>query len=290
MKKILLLTTILLFVLFVNTSCSRNVNVTTAGTLSTLLASEEDTTITNLTVTGSIDTRDFKFIRDKMTKLTVLNIKEVTIQAYNGTDGTSTLTNSYPANGIPEFAFSRYNGNGKETLTSIVLPDFVKSIGNYAFSLCYGLKSITIPNSVISIGDGAFLGCNFSSLTIGNSVTLIGNSAFSLCFHLTSLELPNSVTSIGDFAFSSCSKLTSLELPKSVISIGVNAFYGCSGLKTIYAYATTPIVLSSGVYSSVNINACTLHVPAGSKAAYQAADQWGDFYIVEMDPSKNATH
>lgn len=272
MKKILLLTTILLFVLFVNTSCTRRVNVTTAGTLRTLLTSEEDAAITNLTVTGSIDTRDFKFIRDKMTKLTVLNIKEATIQAYNGTDGTSPLTNSYPANEIPEFAFVRYN-NGKVlgkalTLKSIVLPDFIRSIGRFAFSLCDGLSSITIPNPVTSIGFGVFSGCiGLTSITFGNSVITIGGRAF------------------GD-----CSKLTSLELPNSVISIGDEAFSYCCGLTTIYVYATTPIVLSSGIYSSVNINACTLHVPAGSKADYQAADQWGDFYIVEMDPSKNATH
>lgn len=274
MKKILLLATILLFVLFVNTSCSRSVNVTTAGTLSSLLTREEYTTITNLTITGNIDTRDFKFLRDKMTKLTVLNIKEATIQAYNGTDGTSTLTNSYPPNEIPDFAFSWLNGKGKETLTSIVLPDFTRSIGNSAFGSCYGLTSITIPNPVKLIGFGAFCCCSgLTSVTIGNSVTSIGDEAFSLC------------------------KLTSIELPNSITIIGYGAFSGCFQLTSIYSYATTPPVLSGvyssvkmDVYSSVNKNACTLHVPAGSKAVYQSADQWGDFYIVEMDPSKKATH
>jgi hypothetical protein len=249
------------------------VDVTTAGTLSTLLTSEEDTTITSLTVTGSIDARDFKFIRDKMTNLTALNIKKVTIQAYNGTDGTSTLNiTSYPANEIPESAFFRCNGTvvGEALkLKSIILPDFVRSIGHFAFSSCNGLTSITIPNPVTSIGSGAFMGCNISKLTIGNSVITIGDNAFSGCTKLTSIELPNSVNLIGHGAFSCCFQLTS-----------------------IYSNATTPPELSgiyssmnTGVFSSVNINACTLHVPAGSKAAYQAAGQWGDFYIVEMTPT-----
>jgi len=50
-------------------------------------------------------------------------------------------------------------------------------------------------------------------------------------------------------------------------------------------YATTPIVLSSGVFYSVNVYVCTLYVPAGSKNAYQAALIWGDFNIVEMAPT-----
>ena len=48
-------------------------------------------------------------------------------------------------------------------LTSI-WPNFVTSIGNYAFSGCSSLTQITIPSSVTSIGDYAFSRC--SSLTL----------------------------------------------------------------------------------------------------------------------------
>lgn len=40
-------------------------------------------------------------------------------------------------------------------LTSVVIPNSVTSIGEYAFASS-GLTSITIPNSVISIGSAAF--------------------------------------------------------------------------------------------------------------------------------------
>ena len=54
------------------------------------------------------------------------------------------------------------------------------SIGDWAFSYCYGLTSVTIGNSVVSIGERAFYYCGgLTSVTIPNSVTSIGYWAFS---------------------------------------------------------------------------------------------------------------
>ena len=53
------------------------------------------------------------------------------------------------------------------------------SIGNDAFSSCFGLTSVTIGNGVTSIGDWAFSSCfGLTSVTIPDSVTSIGNDAF----------------------------------------------------------------------------------------------------------------
>ena len=45
-------------------------------------------------------------------------------------------------------------------MSSIVIPDGVTIIGEYAFSYCSGLTSVTIPDSVTSIGYEAFYGCS----------------------------------------------------------------------------------------------------------------------------------
>ena len=79
---------------------------------------------------------------------------------------------------------------GCSSLTSITIPDSVKSIEGYAFSWCTSLPSIDIPNGVTSIG----------------------GQAFQCCTSLTSVTIPNSVTSIGIYAFEECGKL------KTVIS------------------------------------------------------------------------
>ena len=163
------------------------------------------------------------------------------------------------------------NINGSP-LTNLVIPNSVSSIGQYAFSDCYGLTSVTIPNSVTSIGSNAFYNCSglttvnytgtierwcnilfdnstsnptsyshslningspLTNLVIPNSVTSIGNYAFCGCSCLTSVTIPNSVTSIGSNAFYNCSGLTSVTIPNSVASIGGDAFGYCSGLTSV---------------------------------------------------------
>ena len=85
--------------------------------------------------------------------------------------------------------------------------------------------SVTIPNYITSIGDFAFYKCaGLATITISNSVKDIGNSAFYKCKGLTTIIIPNSVKNIGHNAFQDCSDLTSIAIPNSVTSIGGSAF------------------------------------------------------------------
>ena len=120
------------------------------------------------------------------------------------------------------------------SLSSIVFPDSVTDIGNDAFLRCSSLSNIVISDSVTSIGNGAFLGCSsLSNIVIPDSVTSIGNDAFSDCSSLSSIVIPDSVTDIGNDAFSHCSSLSNIVVPNSVISIGDRAFWDCSFLSNI---------------------------------------------------------
>ena len=114
------------------------------------------------------------------------------------------------------------------SLSEIVIPSSVTSIGDSAFSRCDSLLEIVIPSSVTSIGDSAFYDCySLSEIVIPSSVTSIGKGAFSFCDSLSEIVIPSSVTSIGDWAFSSCDSLSEIVIPSSVTSIGDDAFYNC---------------------------------------------------------------
>ena len=82
------------------------------------------------------------------------------------------------------------NGDSSET-GKLVIPDKidgmpVTAIGYYAFYGCTGLTSVTIPNSVKSIGGSAFQGCSgLLGITIPSSVRIISDFAFQGCKGLT---------------------------------------------------------------------------------------------------------
>ena len=121
-----------------------------------------------------------------------------------------------------------------DSLTNVVIPNNVTSIGNYAFGSCYSLTSIVIPNSVTSISDYTFDTCySLKNVVIPNSVTSIGSDAFQVCYSLTNVVIPNSVTSIDDHAFYSCSSLTNVIIPNGVTLIRASAFYNCYSLTNV---------------------------------------------------------
>ena len=185
-------------------------------------------------------------------------------------------------------------------LKCIEIPNSVTSIGNEAFHLCPALTSIAIPNSVTSIGDLAFHNCSgLESIVIAegnafydsrnNCNAIIETATNTLLFGCQSTVIPNSVTSIGDNAFYNCAGLESIEIPSSVASIGELAFYSCTGLLNVTSQipADKLFEINSSVFASVDFDACTLYVPYGAKAKYQATAGWNKFTnIVELEPTE----
>ena len=151
------------------------------------------------------------------------------------------------------------------SLSEIVIPSSVTSIGDSAFRFCSSLKYISIPKSVIGLNGNPFaewngkLEClspnfvyeddilfnkdksriisfrnqNIESYVIPSSVTSIGDKAFSSCDSLSEIVIPSSVTSIGDSAFYCCRSLSKIVIPSSVTSIGNSAFSYCHSLSEI---------------------------------------------------------
>ncbi len=149
----------------------------------------------------------------------------------------------YPVTSIGNWAFEECC-----EFESIMIPDGVTSIENYAFRYQQSLANITVSggNTVYCDVDGVLFNKSktalirypagkdgFYTYTIPDSVTSIGAGAFYDCDSLTSITIPDSVTNIGEYAFGSCSSLTSITIPDGVTSIGGSAFYYCGSLTSI---------------------------------------------------------
>ena len=118
------------------------------------------------------------------------------------------------------------------SLTDIVIPDSVTSIGDKAFYRCSSLTSFVIPNGVTRIGTWTFLGCSsLKEVAIPDSVTSIGDGAFASCLSLSNIVIPDGVTSIGDGAFWNCPSflIKYISIPKSVICLNGNPFVKWEG-------------------------------------------------------------
>lgn len=119
-------------------------------------------------------------------------------------------------------------------LTSVTVPDSVKSIATGAFRGCTGLTSITLPNSITEISDYTFYKCSsLNTINLPNTITSIGSMAFSDCVGLKSITISNGVKTIGGNVFSGCTGMTEINIPNSVETIDSYAFKGCTALKTI---------------------------------------------------------
>ncbi len=212
----------------------------------------------------------------------VLYIGDHLIAAGQNIEGSYTINSGTKC--VANTAFQMCN-----SLTSIIIPNSVTSIGKAAFAQCSSLESIEIPNSVTRIEDDTFYGCHsLANIILPNSIVSIGVTAFAECLSLENIIIPNSVVNIGfaafvgctsltnitlsssmtsieDGLFAGCSSLVSVIIPKSVTSIGVSAFVECSSLKNIkipssvetigdYAFTNCPLLQSVFVpLSAANI-------------------------------------
>ena len=151
-----------------------------------------------------------------------------------------------------------YSNNQSGT---VVIPDTVKTIGDYVFGYYLNLTGIVIPKSVTSIGEGAFNGAGLTNVDIPDTVTSIGKYAFKNC-SIRSIDIPNSVTKIGDEAFAG-SWVQSATIPNSAQELGNKLFYDCINL--------SKITLQNGLTyipdeMFTNCNVSTISIPSSVKS------------------------
>ena len=200
---------------------------------------------------------------------------------------------------LPRRAFTGSNG-----ITSLNLPESVKSIGSWAFTEARGITSIDWPH-VTTIGASAFsvdLGNRLNTSLVSVNlpeVTSVAGAVFSGQTSLKTARLPKLTAITGRDLFYRCNALELLELGPITGSVQNTAFEACVALQEMILHATTPPTVPTGANSpwgsgTLNANGTTgavptsmvLKVPAESVAAYRAtaATSWARFTTIEAIP------
>jgi len=272
--------------------------------------------IKNSKVSGKIDVRDFLYMRESMTILQAINLKESEIapawsaqiepqgeSGYrdvhfggvapeNSNERIAIIREAYPNCSIMKSLSSQSNAHefpvtlgGKASLVYFCFPEKVTKIEGYAFNGTLLSGALIIPNDVTEIGERAFCGTNITSLQLPHGLKRLESMAFFECFSLSgSLSLPESLESIGSSCFERCGMLTgNLVLPSKLKRIANRCFLGCSGL-------TGDLVIPEGVteigdyaFSSCSGLTGSLTLPKGLKtlgeSAFGSCDFQGELVI-----------
>ena len=260
---------------------------------------------------GIISIGDYAFYGcSKLTEVTIPN-KTTSLGEYCFS-GNSLLANIDLGNGLKTIGQSCFS---RCSMHEISIPASVTSIGNYTFNNCSSLADVVIEDrtSELTLGSNGssplFASCPLDSVYIGGKIKYntssssgyspfyrntslrtivitdeeeeIYDNEFYGCTNLKNVTMGDGVKKIGNWAFSGCSNLDYFNFGSGMQSIGDEAFSDCTNLTMLISYAEVPPTCGSMALDDINKWECVLRVPQNSLSAYQAADQWKEFFFIE---------
>ncbi len=153
------------------------------------------------------------------------------------------------------------------SITSVILPNSIKTIEWRAFSGCTSLAQIEFPEGLLTIGDYAFSSTGLTTVVLPSTLTTFGEGVFDGCTKLANIEdksgkflkvvdgivynvdgtqiisvlesctgevrIAEGVTEIPAWLFNGNSQITSIVIPEGVTKIGNNAFSYCENLTSV---------------------------------------------------------
>ena len=139
------------------------------------------------------------------------------------------VADGYAVTAIASDAF-----NGKSSITNVVLPASLVSIGNHAFRSCANLTcAISLPSGLTGSLGWTFRESPISGdIVVPNGVTTMKETFYKT--KITSLVCGTGLTAVqgGDGVCQSCTTITNVEF-RSGCSLGSNEFLGCTALRTV---------------------------------------------------------
>ena len=245
----------------------------------------DPTKIKNLKLTGVIGESDYAFMKNKMTSLQRVNLKEVESligEVYRIPGGAfewkKTLIKCFLPDKLERIEPGAFHGT---SLTgTILLPEGLKYVDGFAGT---NITNVEFPSTLeqigniayVSFGEGAFEGCNSLMTTISfpESLKRIGSYAFSGSAISGNLVLPENLESIGHSAFNGCGNLTgSLVIPIGITEIPNSCFSGC-GFNGTLSLPDGLLTIGESAFSCTSFKG-ELNIPAGVTTIGSNAFAW----------------
>lgn len=201
---------------------------------------------------------------------------EIIRGAFSGLSSLETVMIPEGITAIADYAFQMCS-----SLTELTLPNTLTSIGRYAFNGCKGLKTLTLPDTLEQIGENAFAVSGLESIVLPPKVTAIPTDAFAHCDDLKLLTIPETVTQIGTCAFYHCSALEHVEIQGPVTEIPSHCFTLCENLKTVILPKT---VTSIGNYAFSSCDNLMDIIFLGTYSQWQKITKGTNNEVLEYKP------
>ena len=204
------------------------------------------------------------YAEKKVFEYTLDDDKNATITKYDGNVRALTIPDTLDGYTVVAIGSSAFAKN--TYLQSVVIPDTVTVIREYAFVECTNLSSVALSEGLVELGKAAFGKTGLTSIVIPKSlekahvsfdnfsdcsdgpfencdklkqvrfeegVTEIAQGLFAGCSSVAEIELPNTITVIEKGAFSNCTGLERINLPDTLTEISDYAFKNCTNLKSV---------------------------------------------------------
>ena len=116
---------------------------------------------------------------------------------------------------------------GYKSLINVLIPETVKSIGDYAFNEA-GIKEIVLPSSLTTMGFSIFRYCNSLTKVVFNSnnIKFTGSNSYMFYYCLGLKELYNIPNFLGSYPFvyfiTGCTQLENVSVVKNFNTTGLN--------------------------------------------------------------------